>query len=117
MFNTGQQQTAPTAYPANTTPTSMVNEDHTVQISPVVEDKKIKDLNEKVASFEAKLQKSQEKQSILEQTVQNLIALLKSVFPFRDKLLFSLKFIHPPALALRSMAGRSQLIYYYCLPC
>lgn len=46
------------------------------------DNQKVEELNEKVASLEEKLKKSQEKQSILEKTVQNLINLLQSVFPF-----------------------------------
>ncbi len=47
----------------------------------VVSDKKIAELNEKVANLEGKLQVSEAKQSILEQKINDLITFIKRLFP------------------------------------
>lgn len=84
MYNTNQQpQATPTTAVNKTTPApSTILEQPTIAIPTSPEDKKIEELNKKVAELEGKLEKSQQKQNALEQTLNNLLSWIKSRFWF-----------------------------------
>lgn len=86
MFNINSP---PQSYIAPITPaykvTSVQTNPEEVQpmvIPTTIEDKKVEELNKKVAQLEGKLEESNKKQSVLEQRINELIAFIKRVLPF-----------------------------------
>lgn len=84
MYNINQNRPAMPTTPVHkiTTAPTTVEENQNPIISTTAENKKIEELNQKVASLEGKLVESQKKQNALEKTLNNLISWIRSHFPF-----------------------------------
>lgn len=80
MYNINQPNVVPTTVITKTTPT--ITTEQPIVIPTATEDKKIEELNQKVAELEGQLQKSQKKQNVLEQRINDLVTFIKRLFPF-----------------------------------
>lgn len=69
--------------PVSIVPSQALSPNNEIISAPSIpDDKRVEELNKKVANLEAKLNESQKQQSFLEKRVNNLLALIKRFFPF-----------------------------------